>query len=70
MKADTAEPAVYPFTVTVAVDASYGDPERFRHDAEQILAFALALLANDTRAAEIKRRMRGYEPREMWEAQP
>lgn len=64
------EPAVETLTITVPVPATYGDPERFRHDAEQILSLAVALLAADASAREIKRRLRGYEPRDAYEMQP
>jgi hypothetical protein len=57
-------------TITVAVDPSLGDVERYRHDAERILAFVLTLLANDTRPTEIRRRLRGYEPRDVYEVSP
>lgn len=64
------KPDTSTLTVTVAVDPSLGDPERYRHDIEQIVAAAVTLLAIGMPPFEVKRRLRGYEPREAWEVSP
>jgi hypothetical protein len=54
--------------VSVLLDPAYGDAEQYREGAERMLLLYVALRAAGTRQAEIDRRMRGFEPRDVYEA--
>ena len=66
--ADVPPPAAL-IELRVVLPASY-TPERYRDDAEQVAAFAVALRHAGTPLREILRRMRGYEPRDAYEVSP
>jgi hypothetical protein len=57
-------------TIAVDVPRALADAEQHRDDLEVICAVLLPMLATGTRRAELLRRLRGYEPRETWEATP
>jgi hypothetical protein len=56
--------------IAVDVPRALVDAEQHRDDLEIICAVLLPMLATGTRRAELLRRLRGYEPRETWEATP
>jgi hypothetical protein len=62
------EAAVDWLELRIPVAPNYGDPEQYRDDVERLMLLAVALLGAGGRRHEIERRMRGYEPRDAFEA--